>query len=677
MGLDTSKTEKPESEKYFDLLNDNPKKARKVLAYFVRRAVASRKGFQTLLELLKTGLTSRNPEIIVEDLLWATKYNLLIQKRDFSRLRDKLNRIINFYFILYQMNTLFHHAGSLEEFVKGLIDLLFHFPEFRVLWGKINSLDTILPFDAQGLKKFFPDEIFEDFEWLREPRILKPSEISESLIEPSKNFGVERWVLIPLGVRDWTFGMLILGLSKAPLSEWERTLFLDDFYNHINSALEAIRERKAHGNNLFDAVTEFPLEGYFLILTEKRFREAREKGEKLMLLSLGVDRLIHVNQVFGFDTGDALLKVLAERLKDFVGKDGEIGRGRSETFYLLVPRPESYVEYLEKLKRFLSLPVVLGNLPLEITLSLGVAFFPEDGTEPRDLLKKARTALHEAKRLGGNRTVFFSRDLHERARKYLVLLPRLRRAIQKNEFVVYCQPRIDAKEWKVCGGEILVRWQDPERGLIPPGEFIWVLEESGLITDLGLWIAEETCRILLDLPREMFVSLNLSFNVSPRQLWGSNFVDRFMDILKRYRLCPTRIKIEITENVFVEKTEEIIKELIKISKTGVKVVLDDFGTGYSSLHYLSRLPVHDLKIDRAFVKGLPNSVKDLEIVKAILALARALGKRVVAEGVETREQLECLCKLGVDEIQGFYFARPLPWPEFKKFVFEFRKEHYI
>ncbi|HIE32544.1 MAG TPA: EAL domain-containing protein, partial [Thermodesulfobacteriaceae bacterium] len=198
-----------------------------------------------------------------------------------------------------------------------------------------------------------------------------------------------------------------------------------------------------------------------------------------------------------------------------------------------------------------------------------------------------------------------------------------------------------------------------------------------LITDLGLWIAEETCRILSDLPWEMFVSLNLSFNVSPRQLWGSNFVDRFIDILKRYKMCPTRIKIEITENVFVEKTDEIIKELIKISKAGVKVVLDDFGTGYSSLHYLSRLPVHDLKIDRDFVKGLPNSVKDLEIVKAILALARALGKRVVAEGVETREQLECLCKLGVDEIQGFYFARPLPWPEFKKFVLEFRKEHYI
>lgn len=224
---------------------------------------------------------------------------------------------------------------------------------------------------------------------------------------------------------------------------------------------------------------------------------------------------------------------------------------------------------------------------------------------------------------------------------------------------------------RICGGEILVRWADPERGLIPPAEFIWVLEESGLITDLGLWVAEETCRILLELPQEMFVSLNLSFNVSPRQLWGSNFVQKFLEILQQYKLCPTRVKIEITESVFIERTENIIRELEKISRVGVKVVLDDFGTGYSSLHYLSKLPIHDLKIDKTFVRGLPKSNHNLEIVRAIIALARALGKRVVAEGVETVEQLKCLQKLGVDEVQGFLFSPPVSWEDFKKLLEKF------
>lgn len=197
-----------------------------------------------------------------------------------------------------------------------------------------------------------------------------------------------------------------------------------------------------------------------------------------------------------------------------------------------------------------------------------------------------------------------------------------------------------------------------------------MLEESGLITELGLWVAEETCRILLELPQEMFVSLNLSFNVSPRQLWGSDFVPRFLEILRRYRLCPSRIKIEITENVFIERTEEIIGELLKLSSIGVRVVLDDFGTGYSSLHYLARLPVHDIKIDRTFVSGLPHSESHLEIVRAIIALARALGKRVVAEGVETVEQLKCVQKLGVDEVQGFLFSPPVPWSRFKPWLRE-------
>ncbi len=587
---------------------------------------------------------------------------------------EYLERIVPLYFLLYQTVLLSRHASSREEFLQGLARLLFQSPGIRAILIKLEDQTLAYPEEASSLAYRFPSRYLNDPEWTCQARILSPGELPEPFPLQSGPLGVAKWILLPLMLRGWVSGILLVGTSQKVFSDWERVLLLEDLPEQINASLEIIQEKKLEEGPLFDPLTGLPLEGYFLVLTEQRLREARSRGQRLLMLAIGVDRMVHVNQAFGFRTGDELLRILAERLKNFADSSGEMARGRSETFYLLVPEPPDLSDYLERLKGALSGPVDLGRFLLEVTLSIGVARFPQDAPSPGALLRRARTALHEAKRLGGNRVAFFSEDLHRRARTFLTLLPRLRKALRHKEFVVFCQPRLDLREGRICGGEILVRWQDPERGLIPPGEFIWVLEESGLISELGLWVAEETCRILLDLPREMFVALNLSFNVSPRQLWGANFVPRFLDILRRYRLCPTRIKIEITESIFIEHTEEITEELRKIARAGVKVVLDDFGTGYSSLHYLSRLPVHDIKIDQSFVQGLPHSESHLEIVKAIIALARALGKRVVAEGVETVEQLRCLQRLGVDEVQGFLFSPPVPWERFRQWLDVFPEE---
>ncbi len=610
--------------------------------------------------------------ILLPRILWEKARQTLLEER-FRHEKEKrsLERVLNLYLFLYQILLLARHAVSRREFLQGLARLLLDVPETRLVWVKFEELNLVLPESMSDLRENLPLELIETPEWLPEPQILNVEDLPEVLRKISEKHHIQSWLFVPFFVKHWTSGGILAGFSRRDFSDWERTLLLEDFPGNIEACLESILERKIEEPHLFDPLTDLPLEHYFLVLMERTLGEAREKGKRFIMVALGVDRLVHVNQAFGFRTGDRLLRVLAERLKQFVGEKGMVCRGRSETFYVLIPEPENIHDYLDAMKRALGGPIKTGTLTLEVTVSMGIAHFPSDASMPGDLLKKARTALHEAKRLGGNRTAFFSADLHQKARNFLTLLPKLRKALDLNQFVIYCQPRIDLHEKRICGGEILVRWEDPEKGLVPPGEFIWVLEDSGLITELGLWVAEETCRILVELPREMFVSLNLSFNVSPRQLWGSNFVSRFLGILRKYKLCPTRIKIEITENIFIERTQEIIQELEKISRVGVKVVLDDFGTGYSSLHYLARLPVHDLKIDKTFVHGLPDSAEHMEIVKAIIALARALGKRVVAEGVETREQLKCLQRLGVDEVQGFLFSPPVPWKEFRKWLADF------
>jgi EAL domain-containing protein (putative c-di-GMP-specific phosphodiesterase class I) len=372
---------------------------------------------------------------------------------------------------------------------------------------------------------------------------------------------------------------------------------------------------------------------------------------------------------------------LGRRLKEFVGKKGEVARsyGSGFLFFLNLEHlsKKQVVEQLDMMKENLCNEINLKKVEIELTISVGITFFPEDGEQPSVLLKQAETALKEAKRLGGNRIIVFQKDLHKKAREYLLLLPRLKKALQNDEFIFYCQPRIDVKQKKVCGGEILVRWKPPGEDIVSPRKFIWVLEESGLIIDLGIWIAEQTCKALMSLPEDIYMALNLSFNVSPQQLWGSYFIDNLLKIFNKYKICPKRVKVEITENIFIERTEEIIQQLKTLANLGVGIALDDFGTGYSSLQYLAILPVDDLKIDAIFVKGLPGSKEDTAIVKTIVALARVLGKRVVAEGVETKEQLKCLMEMGVDEVQGFYFAPPLPWEEFKKFVLHFSSEKYF
>ncbi len=607
--------------------------------------------------------------ILLSRSLWEKAREIILKERSqHEEEKRRLERVLNLYLFLYQLLLMARHAISRREFLQGLAGLLINVPEIRLVWLKLEDFNLILPENMSDLREKLPPELIENPEWLPEPQILSPDDLPEILREVSKKYHIQSWLFIPFFVKHWTSGGILAGFSRRDFSDWERTLLLEDFPENLEACLEYILERKTEESHLFDPLTDLPLEHYFLVLTERTLGEAREKSKRFIMVALAVDRLVHVNQAFGFHTGDRLLQVLAERLKQFIGEKGMVCRGRSETFYALIPEPKDVHAYLDELKHALGGPIKAGRVTLEVTVSMGIAHFPSDASTPGDLLKKARTALHEAKRLGGNRVAFFSADLHKKARTFLTLLPKLRRAIDLNQFVIYCQPRIDLHRRCICGGEILVRWEDPERGIVPPGEFIWVLEDSGLITELGLWVAEETCRILLKLPQEMFVSLNLSFNVSPRQLWGSNFVSRFLDILRKYKLCPTRIKIEITENIFIERTQEIIQELEKISKVGVKVVLDDFGTGYSSLHYLARLPVHDLKIDKTFVNGLPDSAEHMEIVKAIIALARALNKRVVAEGVETVEQLKCLQRLGVDEVQGFLFSPPVPWKEFRKWL---------
>ena len=418
-------------------------------------------------------------------------------------------------------------------------------------------------------------------------------------------------------------------------------------------------ERLAH----FDTLTDLPNRLLFEDRLTQALKHAQREDEMLGTLLLGVDRFKNIHDTLGHTVSDRLLRDIAERISGSIAEGVTLSRFEGEEFALLltdVNGSEKVLEALRDVGELLKPPFVLDDQELFVTASIGVSLFPADGQSPQELLKNAGVALDRAKSLGGNNYQFYRADMNARALERLTLEADLRRAVENGELVLHYQPQVDFATQRIVGAEALIRWQHPRLGLLPPVEFIPMAEDTGLILPIGDWVLRTACNQVALWDLAGLGNLRIAVNVSARQFQQKDFLERVAQIVAETAISPSSLELEITETSIMQNADQVVTLLSELKHMGVRIAIDDFGIGYSSLGYLKRLPIDRLKIDRTFVSDATSDPDDAAIVMAIITLAHNLRLKVMAEGVETEEQLRFLQLLKCDEGQGYLFGKPMP-----------------
>ena len=433
----------------------------------------------------------------------------------------------------------------------------------------------------------------------------------------------------------------------------------------IDVDLQDLKRAEAELNYIasFDPITDLPNRRYLERELTARLNEASRFDSKAALIFIDLDNFKLINDSLGHDFGDRVLRHVAEHLSSGIRDYDFLARFGGDEFVLLVPEVNNYEDVSALTRKMLEMferPLALDDHEIFITSSIGVAMYPEDGTNSSLLLKSADTAMYQAKESGKNRYRFFSASMNEDMRRHQALTAGLRRAIRDNLFELHYQPQIDLGSRQIVSCEALLRWQDPELGFVSPAEFIPVAEKSDLIDQIGHWVIERACRDKAEWNRLGVGSIRVDINISGRQFLFGDVLSALQKILERHRLQPADIGIELTENVLIEADEQTLTRLDAFNKQGCKVAVDDFGTGYSSLSYLKQLPVDIIKIDRSFISGLPEDQGDAAILQAIIAMGHSLNLCVLAEGVETDAQEAAIAEKACDLAQGYLYHRPMP-----------------
>ncbi|MBM7682800.1 diguanylate cyclase (GGDEF)-like protein/PAS domain S-box-containing protein [Pullulanibacillus pueri] len=408
-----------------------------------------------------------------------------------------------------------------------------------------------------------------------------------------------------------------------------------------------------------DSLTGLPNRQFFYTYFVKMLAE--DEVNSVALLSIDLDKFKWVNDAVGREVGDRLLKAASTRLKTCVSEQAVVGRHGGDEFLISLPRVdrEATTVMAEEILHQFSRPFYIDNYELYITLSMGISLYPNDGEKIDDLIKKADSVMYQVKKAGRNSYQFYCSKQKDQSFRRLELETQLRKAISRDEFELYYQPKLELTTGKIVGAEALIRWNHPEKGLVSPGEFISIAEESGLIIPLGEWVLRTACMQLRTWQEKGIAPFEVSVNLSVRQLYQPNLVERVRMILEETRLDPKYLELEITESMMAD-SDHCLKVLNELKSLGVKISLDDFGTGFSSLHYLKEAPIDTLKIDQSFVRHCTVDGNDATIVKTVIAMAHQLNLEVIAEGVETKEQLIFLQRQLCNVAQGFLFSRPLP-----------------
>ena len=431
-----------------------------------------------------------------------------------------------------------------------------------------------------------------------------------------------------------------------------------------------ITERKYHEEELqyqasHDILTGLPNRMLLMDRIERAISRAKRESQKVAVVFVDLDHFKLINDSLGHHAGDRLLLEISSRLSTCIRHQDTVARLGGDEFVLVLTEQANepgVIHIIRRLLEVISQPWVDEQHEYSLSCSIGISCFPCDGDRADTLLQCADAAMYEAKNAGRNTFHFYTPELNQAVTERLELANDLRRAVERDEFRVYYQPRVDVTDGRIIGAEALIRWQHPEKGLVAPDNFIPIAEETGLIVPIGQWILHEACRQNRAWQDAGLPPISVSVNLSPIQFRQPGLIDAVTNALAQSGLAASYLELELTESFFMQDAERINVAITALKSLGVALAIDDFGTGYSSLSYLKRFPVNHLKIDKSFVQEIDINPDDAAIVRAIITLGHELGLKVVAEGVETQANYEFLQQHHCDEIQGYYFSRPVPAP---------------
>lgn len=453
-----------------------------------------------------------------------------------------------------------------------------------------------------------------------------------------------------------------LSISATTDKQGEVTNYIGIFID-VSKQKEAERHLDYQAHH--DALTDLPNRVLFNDRLLMGIAKAKRNDQSLAVMFIDIDHFKYVNDTFGHNEGDNLLQAVAKRLKACLREEDTLSRMGGDEFTVLLQdlTGEGTEMVARKILDAMKLPFNIGEHKLYVTASIGISVYPKDGDKPMELLKNSDTAMYRAKEDGRNNLRFFRSNMHEFSMRRIQMEEDLRHALKREEFKVYYQPQVDLVDGRVSGVEALLRWARPGVGLIPPGQFISMAEETGLILPMGEWVLRVACKQCKAWHDQGWRGLRVAVNLSARQFQQSDFVDMVARILCETGLDPECLELELTESIAMQNAAETVAVLHGLKRIGVQISIDDFGTGYSSLGYLKRFPIDRLKVDQSFVAGIVEDPNDAAIIIAVIALAHNLGLKVIAEGVETGEQLDFLKMHFCNEVQGYLLGRPMPAEE--------------
>ncbi|TWC49105.1 response regulator receiver modulated diguanylate cyclase/phosphodiesterase [Pseudomonas sp. SJZ080] len=421
----------------------------------------------------------------------------------------------------------------------------------------------------------------------------------------------------------------------------------------------------------YDVLTELPNSTLLGDRLNQSLALSRRHDKQLAVMFLGLDRFKRINNALGHPAGDEMLKQVSRNLVATVRESDSVFRYGSDEFVVIladIRHPQQTKGIADKLLNAIRAPLHIAGHDLSVTASLGISIYPDDGFDAIELIKKAETAMRNIKESGPNDFSFFIDEMNQRARDHQSIETGIRLALERNEFVLHYQPKLDLGNGQVVGAEALIRWQKPGHGLVYPSAFIGVAEDSGLIVPLSKWVLAEACRQACAWQALGLPKICMSVNMSAIDFRQRDFVDGIEQILEQTGLEPSLLELEITEGVLMQNIETTVNSLNRLKAMGVRLAIDDFGTGYSSLSYLQRFPIDVLKIDQSFIRGLSKDSNDAALVSAIISLGRSLKLTIIAEGVETLEQLNFLRAHQCEEGQGYYFSKAVEPDSFVQYL---------
>ncbi|WP_196140241.1 bifunctional diguanylate cyclase/phosphodiesterase [Aliikangiella sp. G2MR2-5] len=520
------------------------------------------------------------------------------------------------------------HDGSVEVFNKALIDIYAMSEETRL--------------SEKSLLKKWSEEAERQYPEIH--RVLQSGQHWEGEFETFDNNHRKKWV------------RLMIAPVFDQNNELEHYICVANDISNIKLSAKEIELLTQ-----IDPNTHLPNRRSFWNYLTEQIDKSQETGTSLALLYLDLDHFKQVNDDLGPEQADFLLNAVANRLKQCLKKQDFIAHLGGDEFAVVIKNivdQQSLSKIAQRIRENIYRDISFGDFTLNVSTSIGIAIYPQHGLKPNLLVKNADYAMYHAKEMGRNQFQFSSPYSKRHIKRKIHIEQGLKSALSNNEFKLLYQPQISLEKQGQHRIEALIRWHHPNHGTITPADFISIAEESGIIIDIGRWVLETACKEIKSLNKKGY-SAKISINVSPKQFKYSSIIDEVKAALEYYKVDPSQLELEVTESVFLDDLEQVIKQLELLKGLGVTLALDDFGTGYSSLNYIKQLPIDILKIDRSFISELPFNRHGCTIVESIIAMSHQLSIEVVAEGIETKEQLEYLRNLGCDFVQGYLFYAPL------------------